>query len=534
VVTTRDYSGETAIMARYQGHVAVFRASVPTGSSANLAEFTRRNVVDELVARKWRDLGLTPSAPASDQQFVRRLYVDLVGRIPTVAETRRFLDSTAADKRDRLVDELLASPDYAAFMALKWGAILQNKRGDRGENAFGTHAMALWLKDAFHADLPYDVFVRAILTASGTPDLVPPVMWYRNVRTPEENVDNVSQLFLGTRIQCARCHHHPFEKWSQDDYWGMAAFFGRVGRKKFVDHSGGPANEAVFVRRSGAINNPKSGQPANPKGLDAAALDVAPGDDPRRLLADWLTGPAGSMFSQALVNRLWGHFFNRGIVEPIDDMRVTNPPSNPALLEALAEDFKKNGYSVRRTIRLICTSATYQLSSEPNEQNQRDRQSFARYYPRRLQAEVLLDALDLVSGVGTDFGYPAGTRAVDLPDERINSYFLDIFGRPQRKSSCECERSADANLSQTLHLLNSMELHGKLVHATGRAARLAADPRPDHEKVTEIFALIFSRPPRPDELKVAIAHITGNKNKHEAYQNLLWALINTKEFLFNT
>lgn len=535
-VTTNNLSGESAIMARYMGQVAVFRASVPVGMEIDeQVAFTPKNFIDELTQKKWQDLGLLPSKQTSDTQFIRRVSIDLCGVLPTADQVREFVESKDPQKRDKLIADLLASPDYASYMAMKWGAILQNRRAGKGEYAPGTHTMSLWLKQAFYNDMPYDQFVTAILTASGTPELNPPTVWYRSVRTPEDNVDNVSQLFLGTRIQCARCHHHPFEKWGQDDYYSMAAYFGRMGFKNFAKFpNSAQVNQAIFVRRGGAVRHPKTGQVMQPAGLDGQPTDVPAGEDPRKHLAEWMTQPDNPFFARALVNRLWGHFFSRGIVEPIDDMRVTNPPTNPELLDALAKEFVDSGYSIKHIIAKICQSATYQLDSEPNKFNIHDKQNFARYYPKRLQAEVLLDALDTVTAVQTGFNFPQEMRAVDLPDEQVNSYFLDIFGRPQRSSSCECERSVEANLSQALHLLNSNEVQAKLAADNGRAAQLAADSRPDAEKINELFFVFFSRSPRSDEMQTAVEYVEGQSDKKVAYQNLIWALINTKEFQFNT
>lgn len=535
-VTTHDLSGESAVMARYMGKVAVFRATVPVGLEIDTpVAFEPRNFIDELTQAKWKDLGLVPSPTASDAQFIRRVSIDICGKLPDSQSVHEFIESNDPNKREKLIDRLLNSADYASYMAMKWGAVLQNRRDNKREFAYGTHAMSLWLKQAFYDDMPYDEFVTAILTASGTPDVNPPTVWYRSVRTPEDNVDNVSQLFLGTRIQCARCHHHPFEKWGQDDYYSMAAFFNRLGRKPFETFVGSTqVNEAVFVNRSGATKHPKTGQVMPAAGLDAEPVEIAPGEDPRYHLAKWMTKPDNPFFARALVNRLWGHFFSRGIVEPIDDMRVTNPPTNPELLDALAEDFVRSGYSIKHTIKMICSSATYQLDSEPNKYNLHDKQNFARYYPKRLQAEVLLDALDQVTQVRTNFNYPQEMRAVDLPDEQVNSYFLDIFGRPQRSSSCECERSVEANLSQALHLLNSNEVQSKLTADQGRAAQLASDSRPEEEKIKELFLTFFSRLPRAEEVQTAVEYISGQSDKKVAYQNIIWALINTKEFQFNT
>lgn len=533
-VETLDQSGEAAIMARYMGQVAVFRASVPVGKPLPpQIDFAVTNKVDELTQKKWIDLGLVPSRRTNDHEFVRRLYVDLCGRLPKPDEVQSFIESTDPEKRNALIDRLLDGTEYAAHFAMKWGAILQNKRAGRADYTAGTHAMSLWLKDAFHRDMPYDQFVRSILTATGTPTENPPVTWYRQVRTPQQNVDNVSQLFLGTRIQCAQCHHHPFEKWSQDDYYSFAAFFARVGRKPFENSDNGEPTEAVFVARAGNVTHPNTQAVMKPAGLDGPKLDLAAGIDPRAKLADWLTDPANPFFAKALANRVWGHFFKRGIVEPIDDMRVTNPPTNPELLDWLATDFREHGWSVKHLVRTIARSSTYQLASEPNDFNSQDSQNFARFYPRRLSAEVLLDAIDVVTQTRTSFSFPEEMRAVDLPDEQISSYFLDIFGRPQRQSSCECERTNDANLSQALHLLNSPDIQGKLTSDSSRASKLAADPRPDDEKVRELYITFYARQPTPEEMKVATDYLAKQADKKVAYQNILWALINTKEFQFN-
>lgn len=533
-VTTHGLAGESAIMARYQGRVAVFRATVPLDPSAAAGTFVARNFIDQFTSRKWHSLGLVPSAPSSDGQFLRRLHLDLCGKLPNPELAKQFAADTDPGKRDRLIDQLLASPEYASFMALKWSAILQNKRIGKEEFAPGTHAMSAWLKDAMHRDMPYDQFVRTILTAEGTPETCPPVVWFRVVRTNEENVDNIAQLFLGTRIQCARCHHHPFEKWGQEDYFALAAFFARVGRKTYDTFPNGQANEAVFVARTGEVKHPRTGKVIPAHGLDAAPVEIPPGSDPRQKLAEWLTAPSNPFFARALVNRLWGHFFSRGLVEPIDDMRVTNPPVNPELLDALAADFIRSGFRLQHVVRTICRSATYQLSSEPTPANLPDKQNFARYYPKRLPAEVLLDSVDWTTAAPTSFGFPSEMRAVDLPDEQVASYFLDIFGRPNRTSSCECERNGEANLSQALHLLNSSEVHAKLIADTGRAALLAKDPRPDADKIRELFLIFFTRQPTAIELQTALEHVTKKADKKEAYQNIIWALLNTKEFQFNT
>ncbi|HVJ79459.1 MAG TPA: DUF1549 and DUF1553 domain-containing protein, partial [Planctomycetia bacterium] len=453
-VRVKQQSGEAAISARYQAQVAVFRAFVPSisGQSAKgvSVSFVRRNLIDDHVAKKWADLGIGPSRPTTDAEFVRRVYLDLAGRFPKPEESARFLSSKSSDKRDVLIDELLDGPDYPGLMAMKWGSILQNQRGERNDQAPATHAFAAWLRDAFANDMPFDEFVRAILAAAGTPEQNPPSAWYRNLKGREEMADAFAQVFLGTRIQCARCHHHPNEKWGQEDYAGLTSFFARVQRKPAGRTTDGRAYDAITVARQGVATHPRSGQAVQPHGLDAAPKPVPAGDDPRSRLADWTTAPENPLFARALVNRMWGHLFGRGIVEPVDDFRLTNPPTNPELLDAMVAEFNRGGRRLKPLLKLMASSATYQLSSEPTPANADDRQNYARYYPRRLPAEILSDALDQVTGVATGLSLPAGMRAIDLPDEAGASYLLDVFGRPQRASACECERSSEANLGQSL------------------------------------------------------------------------------------
>jgi hypothetical protein len=361
----------------------------------------------------------------------------------------------------------------------------------------------------------------------------PSVTWFKQVRQINEQVEDTAQLFLGLRIQCARCHHHPFEKWSQQDYYGMAAFFSRVGRKPGLMQF----EERIYHQPgTAAATNPKTGQGVPPTGLDAKPAALSPEDDPRHALVDWMASPDNKFFAHALVNRYWKHFFARGIVDPEDDMRVTNPASNPELLDKLAQHLIASRFDLKDLIRSICRSNIYQLSAEPNEYNRSDKQNYSRYYPKRLNAEVLLDAINTVTNTSTGFnGLPSGTRAVQLPDSAGMTYFLTVFGKPQGESACECERSSEANLAQSLHLLNSSEVQGKLSDGNGRARQLAADAkRSDEEKLNELYLWVFSRAPMEKEKQIALAHIQKHaKDKAVAYEDILWALLNTKEFLFN-
>jgi ribosomal protein S8E len=381
------------------------------------------------------------------------------------------------------------------------------------------------------------------LTASGDVSQNPAVAWYRQVKDTTTQLEDTAQVFLGQRLKCAECHHHPFERWSQQDYYSFAAFFSQVGRKP----SSQPGDEVVFAKRTVAsATNKKTKQSVKPAGLGATPVSLSADDDARQSLADWMTGSQNRFFARSLVNRYWKHFFNRGLVEPEDDMRETNPATNPELLDALAKSFAASGYDLKQLVRTICNSRTYQLSSVPNEHNRIDKQNFSRYYPKRLTAEVLLDSVNAVTKSESTFaGLPAGTRAVQLPDNSFNaaSYFLTVFGRPDMASSCECERSQDASLAQSLHLLNAKDIQEKLSRDGGRAAVLAEDStRSDDDKLGDLYRLAFSREPNATEISTGKSHIEkivkagGDKEvaaKRQAYEDIVWALLNTKEFLFN-
>jgi hypothetical protein len=550
LVKTQHMSGEAAIMARYQGFVATFRATVPLGMKTPDWKFEPKTVVDAHTAKKWKELGLAPSELCTDEVFIRRASLDITGTLPTPKQVTAFVEDRDPAKRDKLIDRLLESPEYAYFFANKWADILRVKRRQEQGRAVGTFAFHEWIRQQVAADVPYSDFVRGVLAANGDERKNPPTVWYKEIEKPENFVDDVTQVFLGQRLACANCHHHPYEKWSQDDYWGLAAFYGRVGRKELrppgLDPNNNTKFQIVYTRSNGSVTNKRTGKPADIKPLDGEPMQIAAEDDPRQKLVDWMVDPKNPFFARAVANRYWAHFFGRGIVDPLDDMRVTNPPSNPELLDALAKNLIDNKYSLKELVRTICKSRTYQLSSTPNDFNKLDKQAYARYYPKRLQAEVLLDALCQVTdspnrfkGLPTDKNAP--NRAIMLPDEGFSSYFLDVFGRPQRISACECERVNEANLAAVLHLLNSDEVQGKITRPGGRADALskAEDKRPESEKLDELFLWALSRKPSPEDRKAALEHIekmaakSGVAGKKTAYENILWALLNTKEFVFN-
>ena len=530
LVTAGSRTGRAAVMARFQTHVDVFRVTVPLGQP--VAEEPAGNLIDRFVLNNLKQLGLPPSPLADDATFLRRVTLDVAGRLPTLAEAEAFLASTASTKREAIVDRLLASSDYADFFAKKWADILRNRREEPSRKPI-TFAFHAWLRRQLIENRPYDAIVRDILAASGPVETTPAVAWYHAVDQVEEQVEDTAQLFLGMRIQCARCHHHPHEKWSQADYYGLAAFFSQVGRKAARSNA---RHFNVFHRAGHATSkHPKSGDVLVPTPLGAAPLQLADTDDPRHRLADWLSRSDNPFFSQALVNRYWKHFLGRGLVEPEDDMRVTNPPSNPELLNGMAEYFVASGFDLKGLVRLICTSRTYQRSSLPNAFNQQDEQNYSRFLPRRLPAEVLSDSIDAVTKHATQYGgVPSTTRAVQLPDSGFDSYFLTVFGRPEGESACECERSSEVSLAQTLHLINSKFMQTKLQE--GRAKELAKVTKEEGQiaQLHDLYTIAFSRPPTSSEQRVALAYLKEKSEApQDAYEDLLWAVLNTKEFLFN-
>ena len=530
VVTTAKLTGDAAVMVRYQEHVGVFRMTIPLGAPAG--EFPpERNFIDTHVFAKLRTLGLPVSPLSDDPTFLRRVTLDLAGRLPTAAEAAGFLADSSADKRTAAIDRLLATTDYAEYFAGKWASLLRNKR--EGAPAQVTYAFHGWLRDHLNRNTPYDQMVSELVSATGSASSNPPAAWYRAVTKPQDQMQDIAQVFAGQRLQCAQCHHHPYEKWSQQDYYGFMAFFSTIGRKPADE----PGEEAVFHQwREASVENPKTRQPVKPTPLGGQTLVLEPQDDPRPALAAWLTAPENPFFARMLANRYWKHFFQRALVEPEDDLRMTNPASNPALIDGLADAFIKSGYDLKAMVRMICLSSAYQLTSEPNEHNASDRQNYSRFFPRRLPAEVLLDAIDTVTGVPTKFpSQPSGSRAVALPDDAFNatSYFLTVFGRPDNASACECERSQDSSLAQSLHLLNSKGVQEKLTHGEGRAAVLARGEQPMEARLGQLFLTAYGRPPTPAETTQAQEYLAARQGSVAAWEDLIWALINSKEFLFN-
>ncbi len=541
MVTALDLPGRVGVMVRFQGLVNVFNAAIPLGTASVHPE--PLNFIDEHVFRNLELIGVGSSRLCDDATFVRRVTLDIAGRIPSSTEAREFLLDDDPEKRSKLIDRLLQSPSYADYFANKWTALLKNRRDDASDitSNFAFHA---WVRDSLLANVPYDQLVRELLAATGTVIANPAVAWYKRVKEPKQQMEDVAQLFLGVRMQCAQCHHHPFERWSQDDYYGLSAFFTRVGRKP----TGIQGEDLIFHQRGKAeAKNVKTGQMVTPVALGQDVGVIAPDEDPRLRLSKWLSDPGNPFFAKALVNRYWKHFFKRGLIEPEDDIRDTNPASNPALLKALEDHFLSSGFDLKELVRAITNSRAYQLQAVPSDSNLVDRQNYSRFYPRRLQAEVLLDAIDELTGSTTNFAnLPLGTKAIALPDNSYNksSPFLRVFGRPESLSVCECERVQSASLAQSLHLINAADIKSKLSVAGGTAQKLAAQKTPVKDRVSELYFAAFSRPPTQTELQISVEFLTGQQSEkvdsealpeisQQQFEDLIWALINTKEFLFN-
>jgi hypothetical protein len=522
--------GQAYLMARYQGRAAMSRLTVPYAPERPF-EFPAHNVIDEKAAAKWRELGLVPSPACTDAEFLRRAMLDTIGTTPTTTEIEDFLAETDPDKRLFLVDRLLNRPEYVDFWTLKWGDILRvngDKLGKQGMLAFN-----LWLRGAFRDNKPVDRMVEELITAQGSLFSNGPANYFRVANGPEELAETTAQVFMGLRLQCAKCHHHPFESFGQDDYYGLAAYFARVrtkGSQEFGIYGG---EQVVFVAPSGEVSQPRTGQTMAPRPLNSN-----PADDPvdrRRALSHWLTGKTNPWLARNIVNRYWGYLMGKGLVNPIDDLRDTNPPTNPELLDALASEFIKSGYDLKKLLRLILTSRTYQLSSLPTPDNRLDTTFFTHYNLKRLTAEQLLDALNAATQTTEKFPLqPAGTRAIALPDTSYPSYFLDTFGRPLRAQACECERTADPNLNQALHLMNGDLVNRKVSQADGRLGRILRDPKLSEESlVRTLYLVTFNRPPATEESTAARALIAAAPSRTLGAQDLFWGLLNSKEFLFN-
>jgi hypothetical protein len=538
--------GETAVRASFQGQVAVAIVTAPYPHEVrNELLAPRHNFIDDHVFAKLAALHLEPSDLCGDAEFLRRAMLDTIGTLPTAAEVRAFLADGRPDKRTRLIDTLLERPEFVDYWALQLGDLFQNRkerdhdvRGTKGVRAF--HA---WIREQVAANRPWDALARDVLTARGSTTENPAVGYYvvtvgeQREAHRSEVVASVAQAFLGTRIGCAQCHNHPLERYTQDDYYHFAAFFSRIQMQRKEPQKGATvlqvsARDPDQNKNPVGVHQPRTGAFLKPQPLDRSTPVIQPQDDPRGPLAKWMTDPHNEYFSGAMVNRIWRHFLGVGLVEPVDDLRASNPPSNPALWRALNQEFVGHGFDLKHLMRVILQSRTYQLSSATRPGSAMDTRFYSHHYARRLPAEVLLDALSQCTGVSDTFaGYPAGVRAIQLPDPGLKSYFLALFGRSERVTACACERSGEVTMPQLLHLQNGESVVQKIRDPKGRLAKLLLDKKPEPEVIEELFLATLSRPPAEAEL-AAVRKALAEAGE-EGYRDLFWALVNSKEFSFN-
>jgi hypothetical protein len=533
-----NQSGEVAILVRYLETLETVRLTYleqrPGFAWPNPPE---SNYVDKHVFAKLKMLSIPPSDVCADQEFVRRAYLDLCGILPTGEEVKRFLADSAKDKRAKLIDALLERDEYADFWTLKWADVLRNSR--KTVQVKGAHVYQDWLHERIARNVPFNQLVRELLTASGSTFANPAANYYRVSADPTNLAESTAQLFFGIRMQCAKCHNHPFERWTQDDYYSMAAWFARVKLKKDnVEPGTGPqalGAMVVYTDRGGEITQPRTGKTMAPKVMGLPAPTIAPGKDRREALADVLATGNNPFFAKSVANRIWYHLNGRGIVDPVDDFRDSNPSANDELLDALAKDFVAHDFDAKYLIRVIMNSRTYQLSAESNDLNKDDNKYFSHAVTKLLPAEPLLDAICASTDVPEKFaGLPLGTRAVQLPDGEVNHPFLKTFGQPARELACECEREGDSNLAQALQLINGPTVNEKLRAPTNRVGKLMAKGLSEQEILNELYYATLSRAPAEGEIKASLGHVAkaAPADKRKAWEDVHWALLNSKEFLF--
>ena len=547
-LTAGPLPGETAIMARYMNHICVANVAIPRTASVPDGVYDglpRNNFIDDQVYGKLQRLGIRPSEVVSDEIFLRRVHVDLIGRFPSADEARSFLESQDPEKRFKLVDDLLERPEYVDHWSGYWADLLRPNPYRVGIKAVLNYDN--WIRDQFRENVSYDRFVRRLVTAKGSTWQNGAATLYRDRRSPDEVATMVSQLFLGIRLECAKCHHHPFERWSQKDFYQFAAYFSKVTRKGTglsPPISGG--EEIVYTSSKGEVKHPLTGEVLKPVPLFEVAMMAAEAtaiegsattstavaqDDPRVLLAEWMTSPGNDYFAQVQVNRIWAILMGRGFVEPVDDLRSTNPASNPELLDALADHFRASGFDLKSLLKTIVLSRVYSHSSVPSDSNVTDRLNYSRNYRRRLRAEVLMDAVaDVTETPAKLTGLPAESRASQVWTTRVDSVFLDTFGRPNENQDPPCERTPDSTVTQSLHLMNSRVLDSRVRDDGGRAARLAGSDMTSEQIADELYLTVFSRFPSEVERGYVVGLLRDVENRRSVVEDLMWAMVNSPEF----
>ncbi|HLK17840.1 MAG TPA: DUF1549 and DUF1553 domain-containing protein [Bryobacteraceae bacterium] len=534
--------GEATLLVRYQGKFTSVPVTVlnPAPGFA-WKQLPQNNFIDQLIDAKLQRLKIQPSGLVDDAGFLRRVSLDLTGQLPEPNEIRAFVaDPTPTKlKRSRLIDKLIGNSAFIDHWTLKWGDLLQANRKYLGEK--GVYEFDEWIRESFTANKPYDKMVREILSATGSSNQNPAANFFRVTRDPKPTMEKTTQVFLGVRMVCAQCHDHPFERWTQNQYYEMSAFYSALGIRPGYE----VGEEIVYNQRADFdMKHPKDGRVMKPAFIVPASYGATPGnagpvpsDSHRRMaLAEWVTARDNPFFAKSTVNRVWSYFFGRGIIDPVDDIRASNPPSNPALLDALTKDFLDHNFDLRQLMRTITNSRTYQASLVTNEWNAGDVDNFSHAAPRRLAAEELLDALTLATGVRPDLPeVPPDTRAEQLPDPHVGKDgFLDLFGRPSRESSCECERRSDISLPQALNLVNGQTISDAVAGGNGRVAKAILSGKSDRDLVEEFYLASFSRMPTPAESEQAVKYLSsGTRGRAALAQDLLWALVNSKPFLYN-
>jgi len=549
VLKAGSLPGETAIMTRYMNHICVANVAIPQTTKVPdqvFDDLPHQNFIDSEIYAKLQRLGIRPSEVVSDEVFLRRVHVDLIGRLPSPDEARAFLESEQDNKREQLVDQLLQRPEYVDHWAGYWADLLRPNPYRVGIKAVLNYDN--WIREQFRENVSYDTFVSRLVTAKGSTWQNGAATLYRDRRSPDEVATLVSQLFLGIRLECAKCHHHPFERWSQQDFYQFAAYFSKVTRKGTglsPPISGG--EEIVFTSSKGDVKHPLTGEILQPVPLFEVDQPVDSGDsgtqngpvevgaekmeDPRSSLAEWMTAPGNDYFAQVQVNRIWSILMGRGFVEPVDDLRSTNPASNPRLLKALADDFRVSGFDLKQLLKTIVLSRVYSHSSLPNESNVGDRLNYSRNYRRRLRAEVLMDAVaDVTQTPAKLTGLPAESRANQIWTTRVDSVFLDTFGRPNENQDPPCERTPDSTVTQSLHLMNSRELDGRIRSDSSRAAQLGASEMSSPQIADELYLATFSRFPTDSERDYVVGLLKDVENRRTVVEDLMWAMVNSPEF----
>jgi hypothetical protein len=535
-ITAGPLPGEATLMARYMDRIATCNVAIPVTGDVDAAVYAalpRKNLIDGLVWEKLKSQGLLPSQPCDDATFLRRAHLDIIGRLPTPEEVRSFLADSSSDKRAKLIDALLERPEYADHWAGKWADLLRPNPYRVGIKT--VMAMDTWIRDSFRANKPYDQFARELITAEGSTWKNGAAVIFRDRREPAELTTMISQLFLGTRLDCAKCHHHPFEKWSQDDFYSFAAYFSRVGRKGTgLSPPISGSEEFILFGKPVKVTHPTTGKEMTPRPIFGSAPPVQEGEDPRLALADWIVSGDNELFLQTIANRVWAELMGRGLVDPVDDLRATNPPSNPALLAALGSHLRDQKYDLKQLIRLICNSHVYGLAVKPEGANVQDTRNFSRRYRTRMRAEVLADAICDITGLPEKYeAMPAESRASQLWTTRIDSLTLDTFGRPDPNQDPPCERLAEGAVTQALHLMNSKMIQQKVTDDNSVAAKLAASDRPPDQIVEELYLLCYGRLPDAAERDIGTGIFARPETtRRQNTEDLLWALLNTPEFFF--